>query len=273
MLYALDGELREAGEAAVGPGDRGLTLGDGVFETIAVRGGRARRLDDHLARLAEGLRILGFSNPPEGEALARAVARVIEANALDRGVLRLTVTRGTGARGVSTAGCGDPRVLVTAAEGLPEMTPVTAVICRDVRRNDLSPASRMKSLSYLDNVLARREAEAQGAQEALLVNTRGRLAEASVANVFVVNRRSLRTPPISEGALPGVARKALLEALDAVEEPIAITELEAAEEVFLTNSLGVRAVTAIGGRKLPAGGDGALTAAAQAAYARLFGAD
>lgn len=273
MLYTLDGELHEDGAPALGPGDRGLTLGDGAFETMAVRGGRAMRLDDHLDRLAEGLRILAFSTPPERRALGEAVARVVAANALEQGVIRLTVTRGAGARGVSIAGCDSPRVLVTAAAGLPEMAPVEAVVCREVRRNDLSPTSRVKSLSYLDSVLARREAETRGAREGLLLNTRGRLAEASIANVFVVNRRRLRTPPLSEGALPGVARKVLLEALDAWEEPIEAAELETAEEVFLTNSLGVRPVTAIDGRSLPAGARGSATAAAQAAYARAFGVD
>ncbi len=273
MLYALDGELCEGGAPAIGPGDRGLTLGDGAFETVAVRGGGAMRLDDHLDRLAEGLRILAFSTMPERAAVGEAVARVIAANALERGVIRVTVTRGAGARGVSTAGCDSPRVLVTAAAALPEMTPVEAVLCREVRRNELSPTSRVKSLSYLDNVFARHEAEARGVQEGLLLNTRGRLAEASVANVFLVSRRRLRTPPVSEGALPGIARKVLLQALDVVEEPIDAADLETAEEAFLTNSLGVRPLSVIDGRRLPAGGEGSATAAARAAYAQAFGAD
>lgn len=250
MKYYLDGRLHDDGTPALPPDDRGLTLGDGAFETIAVRGGRAMRLAAHLDRLQRAFDVLSLSPAPGRDSLWAAVTGVIEANALDTGVVRLTVTRGAGLGGLRLPDSPRPRILATARQGLPAPSGVRAIVSTRVRRNEHSPASRIKSLSYLDNVLARLEAESAGADDALLLNTRDRLAEATTANVVAVRDGVAATPPVSEGCLPGIARRALMAAMTVVERPLDMHDLFAADEVLLTASTGVRAVLSIDGRAI-----------------------
>ncbi|RDD60837.1 aminotransferase class IV [Ferruginivarius sediminum] len=250
MRYYLNGSLHEEGTAAITPDDRGLTLGDGAFETIAVRGGQAMRLDWHLERLAHALSVLAFPARPGHEDLEAAVTAAVQGNALDAGVVRLTVTRGPGARGLRLPAETRPNVLATASEGLPPMHPIRLLVSQRVRRNEQSPLSGIKSISYLDNVLARIEAEAAGADEALLLNTQGRVAEAATANVFAVIGGAVVTPPVGEGCLPGIARRALMEPLAVEERRLQQDDLLAANEVFLTSSLGARSVSTIDSRPI-----------------------
>lgn len=257
MRASLNGTLIDAEAPALAAGDRGFTLGDGVFETLAVRDGQVRRQDRHLDRLHHGLAVLGIA-PPDRAELAAALEDTRAANALSDGVLRLSVSRGPGGRGVAAAGAGPATVLVTAQAGRPPQTPLSAVVARALRRNPRSPTSRIKSLSYLDNVLARREAERRGAGEALLLDTRGRLAEASVANVVLDLDGAAVTPPLADGALPGVTRAVLLEAGLLTVARVPGAALNAAREIVLINSLGVRAVICLDGRAVGAGATGPL---------------
>jgi branched-chain amino acid aminotransferase len=250
MRYYLNGSLYDWGTAAVTPDDRGLTLGDGAFETIAVRGRRPVRLDWHLERLTHALSVLAFSPRPRNAELEAAVAATVEGNALNAGVVRLTVTRGPGARGLRLPAETQPTVMATANAGLPPMHPVDLLVSRRVRRNEQSPLSGIKSISYLDNVLARIEAEAAGADEALLLNTQGHVAEAATANVFAVIDGAVITPPVAEGCLPGIARRALMAPLAVEERRLQRDDLLAADEVFLTSSLGARSVSTIDGRPI-----------------------
>jgi branched-chain amino acid aminotransferase len=162
-------------------------------------------------------------------------------------------TLGRGAGGLRLPSAPRPSVLATAREGLPEPAGVRTILSTRVRRNEHSPASAIKSLSYLDNVLARLEAEAAGGQDALLLNTKGRLAEATTANVFAVLDGVPVTPPVAEGCLPGVARRALMAAMTVTERPLEPGELFAAEDIFLTASTGVRAVLSIDGHEIGKG--------------------
>jgi len=250
MSYLLNGTLHPDDAPAVSPRDRGLTLGDGVFETIAVREGAPVRLSRHLDRLDEGLATLGIEGVPDRETLAADIARLLAAEEVRRGVLRLTVTRGPAGRGLSTEGCGPPSVLVTASAMQPPRAPVSLTVARTVRRNAFSPVSRIKSLSYLDNVLAYREAEQRGHDDALLCNTAGLVAETAIANIFAVVDGELVTPPVAEGALPGIAREAVMESFPATTAPLSLAELLAAEEAFVTNSLCVRRVRGIDGEPI-----------------------
>lgn len=267
MLFSLNGELHSAGTPALPPDDRGLALGDGAFETIAVRGGRPLRLPAHLDRLAEALAILAIAPAPAREATAAAVTAVIDANALAEGVVRLMVTRGAAPRGLAPPPECRPNVVATAGAGLPSGAPVHAVVATRVRRNEHSPLSGVKSLSYADNVLARMEAAAAGADDAVLLNTAGRVAEATAANVFAVRRGRVLTPPLADGCLPGVARRVLLAALPAVEHPLTPDDLRTAEEVFLTASTGARPVLSLDGHPIAAGRPGGVAARAQAILA------
>ncbi|MCW2243277.1 aminotransferase class IV [Azospirillum canadense] len=259
MTLWLNGRLIAAEEARIDPTDRGFTLGDGLFETIRVAGGQPRYLDRHLARLAASADLLDLPLPYPADALSAAMAALIAAQGLAEGVLRLTLTRGTGARGVPPPADPKPTVLITLAPAGPVAGPVEAVIARSTRRNEHSPLSRLKTLNYLDAIIARQEAAKRGAGEALLLNTAGRLAESSVANLFVVREGRLLTPPPSEGALPGIRRGLILERYAAEEQPVTRDHLFAADEAFLTNSLGLRPLLAVDGRAIGSGTPGPIT--------------
>lgn len=246
MKVWLNGALLDADAARIAPDDRGFTLADGLFETLQARGGAVLRLEAHLARLRRGASLLGLPLPrlDYGQILADTLA----ANGLADGVLRLTLSRGRGARGVLPPAESTPTVLVTGAP-LPPLSSVRLVIARVTRRNEFSPLSGIKSLNYLDNILARQEAAGRGADDAVLLNTQGRIAETSMANVFVVKDGALLTPPVGDGALPGVMRAELLK-LGAVERMLSPEDLMASREMFLTTSLGIRSVEEIEGRPL-----------------------
>lgn len=248
MKLFLGTALVEEADAAVSPFDRGFTLGDGLFETLRVKGGRVLRCEAHLARLAAGAGILGLPLPAVD--LAAALALTAEANGLADGVLRLTLTRGPGPRGVLPPAEPRPTLVISAASLAPPLPPARLVIARATRRNERSPLAQVKSLNYLDGILARQEAARRGADDAVLLNTRDGIAETSIANLFAVIGRDLVTPPLSEGVLPGVMRAAVL-AEGARERPLSEGDLAAAQEIFLTSALGIRPVAALEGRRLP----------------------
>jgi branched-chain amino acid aminotransferase len=251
MVIWVDGQLIDADVPCILAGDRGLTLGDGLFETIALRQGRVRYLERHLARLCRGAQVLGLPSV-EGQA-QRAVAELLLASPVEQGVVRLTVTRGSGARGLTPPADPRPTVMATLAPMPTADAPLRAIVARRTRRNEHSPLAGIKSLNMLDNVLARAEAVERGGDEALLVNTAGRIAEAATATLFADLEGVIVTPPQSDGALPGIARALALEAGLAIERPIALEELYRARALALTNSLGVRAVVSLDGVSLPAG--------------------
>ena len=253
----LNGEMLTAGAARIDPADRGFTLGDGLFETIRVRDGAAVWLDRHLARLAEGSAVLGIPARFDDAALAEACAAVIAAEGIEAGVLRLTVSRGVGPRGVLPPAEPSPTVLIAGAAGLPPQGPVALVVAHGTCRNQASPLSRVKSLNYLDAVLARREAAERGADDAVMLNTAGRVAETSIANVFARIDGAWATPPVAEGALSGIMRAEVLARLGAAEQPLSVADLQRAEAVLLTNALSIRAVARLEDAPLPAGGDAA----------------
>ncbi|EWY42682.1 2-keto-4-methylthiobutyrate aminotransferase [Skermanella stibiiresistens SB22] len=250
MKVWLNGALVAAADARIDPADRGFTLGDGLFETIRVAGGRPCHLERHLARLAEGAATLGIPLPHSTAEIAAGLGRLLEGNGLAEGSIRLTLTRGAGPRGLLPPAAPSPTLLATAAPAAPSPPPARAVIASVTRRNEHSPLSRLKSLNYLDNILARREAADRGADEALMLNTQGRLAEATVGNVFVMLDGALITPPVSEGALPGIARGLVIERLQVLERPVTVEELHRTAEIVITNSLAVRGVASLEGKPL-----------------------
>jgi len=260
----LNGRLMADDEARIDPTDRGLTLGDGLFETIAVRGGQGLRLDAHLARLRAGAEVIGLAVPYAGHELKAAFQDVIEANAIDFGVLRLTLTRGPAPRGLRPPVPAQPTLLITGvSQDLTAQEPVTAVIATTTRRNEHSPLSGIKSTSALDGILAAREAAKRGADDALLLNGAGNLAEATAANLFLVIDGGAVTPPVHDGAMPGVMRADVIRGLSAAERTLRPADLSSASEAFLTNSLGIRPLTAVDGEPIGDGNPGPVTAEAQ----------
>lgn len=251
MTVWLDGALLPDTAAAFPIEDRGLLLGEGLFETLLAWDGTVLEGDAHLARLARSAGILGLPLAWSPAALAEAMVEVLKANALDggRGVLRLTLTGGDGPRGLLPLAVPRPRLLITArrADALP--TEPAAVVIAPFTVSAASPLRGHKTLSALEQVLARRYAAAAGAQEALLLNSIGHLVEASAANLFLVRDGALLTPPLADGALPGITRARVL-ALAAeagvpatADRSLSIEDLVSADEAFLTSSLvGLRGI-------------------------------
>jgi branched-chain amino acid aminotransferase len=246
----LNGAPIPADTARIDPSDRGFTLADGLFETIRIVGGRPSWRDRHLARLRAGAALLGIPVPFDDPTLSAALDTVLSANAVHHGSARLTLTRGPAPRGLLPSPDPRPTLLITATPGLPPVTPVHAVLSLATRRNQHSPLSRIKSLAYLDAILARREAADRGADDAILLDTDGHVAEASAANLFVLSNGVLATPPVSDGALPGIARGLILERCAATERSLSPTDLHTADAVFLTNALGLRPLISLDGAPL-----------------------
>lgn len=245
-----NGVLRPHGETRIAPDDRGFTLGDGLFETIRVHAGAVLHVARHLARLRDGAGRLGIPIMRDDASIGAALTATASANALQQGSLRLTVSRGPAARGLASPQDPRPTMLISAG-GLSDLSPVRAIIADSTRRNEFSLLSRIKSLNYLDGVLARREAEAAGAAEAILLNTGGWVAEATAANLVVMLDGELLTPPVDHGALPGIARGLLIARGVVTEAPITPEALHDAGAILTCSSLGVRLITTLDGRAVP----------------------
>lgn len=254
MIVDLNGMLTHAAAARIDPADRGFLLGDAIFESLRVRGGRAEFLAEHLTRLEEASRVTGIPLPFDLVNIEGRIASLAEVNNLMEGALRLTVSRGPASRGVAPPMDCVPTVLL-AIHPLPPTRndAVSAVIATATRRNEFSPFSRVKATPYLDSIVALKEARENGAQDAILLNTAGRVASAAFANLFAVVGGRLVTPPSADGPLAGITRGRLLAQLDGVPESLTPDDLAAAGEIFLTNSFGIRPVIALDGRALPIG--------------------
>ncbi|MDY7105238.1 MAG: aminotransferase class IV [Actinomycetota bacterium] len=266
----LDGRLLPAAEAAIATTDRGLTVGDGVFETMLVIDGRAFALRRHLERLAASADALGITTPAPGE-LRTAVEELLTATGPAAGRVRLTATAGPGSVGTARHG-GVPTVLVTATDRPTYPATSTVAVVRWTR-NERDATAGVKTTSYAGNVRALAAAHGAGADEALFANTSGALCEGTGTNVFVVRDGRLCTPPLSSGCLPGVTRALVLELTDAVEADLAPDDLRRADEAFLTSTTrGVHPIAAVDGSSLVEA-PGPITKAAAEAYAELQARD
>ncbi|MCI0467136.1 MAG: aminotransferase class IV [Beijerinckiaceae bacterium] len=260
-----NGQISLLDEAHISAADRGFLLGDGVFETMPVYDGRIFDLDAHLDRLASGLALLNLAAAIDLAKLRSGIAQYLAAEAAKSAVLRLTITRGPGPRGLLPPEPPHPTVLMTLSPmPQPRAAPVSLHVATVTRRNEHSPLSRIKALPYLDNILALQEARANGADEALLLNTRGAIACASTANLFAIRDGRLETPPVCDGALPGTMRALVLSLaeelrLAALEQALHVEDLAAADEVFITNSIcRVAAAKACNGKPLGGRAGGAV---------------
>ncbi len=270
MKVWLDGQLLEAKHASVSVADHGLTVGDGVFETMALRDGLPFALSRHLDRLARSAELLGLV-PPSADELRLAVAELLaaEAGGLAGGParVRITVTGGAAPFG-SERGDAPCTVLVTASAG--KAWPATAdVVVVAWTRNEKAPTTGAKTTSYADNVVALAEAHRRGGSEAIFANTRGQLCEGTGSNVFVGMGGRLYTPPLSSGCLAGITRELLLEWTGAEEEALSLAALADADEAFLASSTrDVQPIRAVDGRPLPSA-SGPLTKAAAEVFAAM----
>jgi branched-chain amino acid aminotransferase len=242
VIY-LNGTIVPPEQARIDPFDRGFSLGDGLFETLRAYDGRPFRLADHLERMSTAAATLEIPLPVDMPAVAEAVIALLRANAHVQGdaAIRITLSRGTGPRGLAPPEDPRPTLLIATAEYAPPRESCAAVTV-DIRRNEGSPQSRMKALGMLDNVLAAQEAAKRGAEEAILANNAGAIACGARANVFAVVDGRLITPPLQDGVLPGIARRVVLEIAAAwqlrhEESSLSAADLRRAEEILLTNSL------------------------------------
>ncbi|MEW2604674.1 aminodeoxychorismate lyase [Streptomyces sp. NPDC047916] len=259
MRIWVNGGLRDADDARLSVLDHGLTVGDGVFETVRVADGRPFALTRHLERLTRSARGLGLAGP-DHDAVRRAVAAVVEANPVELGRLRITYTGGLSPLG-SDRGDAAPS-LVVALGGTTRRPDSTAVVTVPWTRNERGAVTGLKTTSYAENVVALARAHEHGASEAIFPNTVGQLCEGTGSNVFVVLDGRIHTPPIASGCLAGITRALTLEWTGAQETELPLDVLERADEIFLTSTLrDIQAVHRVDGRELP-GAPGPVTAKA-----------
>jgi branched-chain amino acid aminotransferase len=237
----LDGDIIDVRDVRLEPFSRAFRWGEGLFETIRVRGGVLEYLADHLRRMSASARALGFQ-PPDVERIARMACLFVKARSLERGAVRITLARRDARR---LWPCDDPAtsVLITGSEGIPYPEDIAARgLAAAVIEEPCRVAgflSRHKTTSYLASIMARKAAFEASADIAVMRNQFGRIAEADIANIFVrcADGRVV-TPPIEEGALPGITRARLMAAMPGIEEaPLTKEDLRLAEELVFTNAL------------------------------------
>ncbi|MGI0149087.1 MAG: aminotransferase class IV [Thermoplasmata archaeon] len=242
--------------------DRGYRYGDGCFETIRIHGGAPFRLEAHFSRLRHSLELLRIESGWSREDLLQGMRKIAEANAIGEGLIRITVTAGerVTARGHATI----------TSRSLPEIPANPALHISDLARRLSGPLSQCKSIARSAESVGLREANAEGAFDAILLNEKGRVAETTARNVFVVAGGGLSTPPTYDGALAGVTRAAVLdiarrEKLRVRETSLSVERLRAGDEVFLTGSgVGVLGIASVDGHRYEM--PGPVTGRIRAAY-------
>jgi branched-chain amino acid aminotransferase len=259
----VNGRVLDPDDALVPALDHGMTVGDGVFETMRTVGGVPFAFERHLARIQRSAAGLGLCLPDRA-LLEQAVSEVVAASELDECRVRLTITAGAGPLG-SGRTAGECTVVVAVAE-LEPVPAVTDVITVPWVRNERSPLAGLKTTSYADNVVALARAHEHGASEAIFANTRDELCEGTGTNVFVALDGRLLTPPLSSGCLAGITRELVLECTGAVEETLPYDVLFRADEMFLTSTIRqVQAVAHVDRHAVPAA-PGPITTAAREAF-------
>jgi len=254
----VDGSLLRPDEAAISAVDHGVTVGDGVFETLKLDGGRPFALTRHLRRLASSATGLGLVHPDDDRVREGIDAVLAVGERFDFGRLRVTVTGGVGPLGSGRYGA--PLTYVVVAGPAERAADSTAVSVVPWTRNERSAVAGLKTTSYAENVVALAHALERGASEALLANTRGHLCEGTGSNVFLAQGGRVLTPPLSSGCLAGITRELLIEwaladGIDVQETDLGLDELRAADEVMLTSSTrDVQAVHAVDDRRFDAPG-------------------
>ena len=234
--------------------DRALLLADGLFETVLIRKGQPQLLQEHLLRWSDGAALLGMDAPPQGDRLEPLIEEAIQRSQLSDadGALRLNWSRGsTSQRGIGLPASGQHRFWLTLQPCTPTFSPVTTITSRHERRNASSRLSRCKTFAYGQSIQARREAQEQGADDALLLNTAGALCCGTAGNLLVLRRGHWLTPPLSSGCLPGVMRGRALAQGIAVETELAAT-FDADDQAVLINSLSCRPIASHNGKPMAA---------------------
>jgi branched-chain amino acid aminotransferase len=276
----INGKLFDKQDAKVSVYDHGLLYGDGVFEGIRVYSGKVFRLREHIERLYESARHIHLEVPLSQDEMSRAVLDTVKANNKHDGYIRLIITRGAGTLGLDPRRTSEPQIIIIVDDislypaelyenGLEIITAST------IRNHPNAVNPRIKSLNYLNNILAKIEAIRAGVLEAIMLNPEGKVAECTGDNIFVVRRGKLLTPPIDAGILEGVTRNAVMEL--AVQAGIPVREIDltrhdvyAADECFLTGTAAeVIAVVKCDDRVIGDGKPGPITRQLRERFQRL----
>src|SRR5262249_47667103 len=280
VVYA-GGKFSGAGEAAVSVFDHGLLYGDGIFEGIRAYAGRVYKLERHIERLFDSAKAIRLEIPASRDEVAELVLETCRRNEIDDGYVRLVITRGAGDLGIDPRSCPQPDIIVIAKR-VPALYGVkpwqgASVVTSAFRRHApdvLSPS--IKSLNYLNNILARIEANDRGADEALFLDQHGHVAEATVDNLFIVVDRTLMTPPTATN-LRGITRETVIElatelGIRTEERPFTLFDVWTAREAFLCGTMAeIVPITTVDGRAIggAAHSPGPMTTRIAAAYHRL----
>ena len=266
----INGTFFDKEEARISVFDHGLLYGDGVFEGLRSYGGKVFRLQEHLERLYESALAIHLQIPMDIDPLAAAVNESLQVNKIDDGYVRLVVTRGVGTLGLDPAQTSDPQVIIIAdritlypeefyTNGLKLVTVST------VRNHPAALSPRIKSLNYLNNILAKIEGKQAGSIEALMLNHKGEVAECTGDNIFLVRKGGLLTPPREAGILDGITRQAVCElavesGLKVQEIPLTRHDVFIADECFLTGTAAeVIPVIEVDSRRIGTGRPGPIT--------------
>ena len=260
MFVLLNGQFVSEEQAVMPVADRSFLYGDGVFETIPVYNGKPFRWAQHLERLARGADFLKIRLAFAPKELRVLAGELIERNQMPSAVLRLTLSRGVGDRGYSPRGADSPVVVMTVHARTPvdpQNPPFWRLVTSSFKLPASDPMSSFKTNNRLLQVVARAEAEAADADDALLLNTNGEVAESSSANLFWIYRDTVYTTPTGRGALPGITRAVVLELCQALDLPtnkrvIKPESLRKSEGMFLSlSSMGIVPVGALDGESVP----------------------
>ncbi len=246
MKIYIDGEFHDEAHAKISVFDHGLLYGDGIFEGIRFYNGRVRKLEDHMDRLWDSAKALCLTIPMTKAEMVEALLETLRANGLDDGYVRLVVTRGVGNLGLDPNRCARASVIIIASKLAlyPEESytkGLMIITCATRRMSSAALPPAIKSLNYLNNILAKIEANQCGAAEALMLNDAGCIAECTADNIFVVKKGRIFTPPVSAGSLRGITRGLVFEIAAELDIPISEPELTrydvfTADECFLTGT-------------------------------------
>ena len=270
LLVHMNGSFVEKSKATVSVFDHGLLYGDGVFEGIRAYSGIVFKLEEHIARLYDSAKVLRLNLPVSPREMSERVLETLRKNRLRDAYIRLVVTRGPGDMGVDPANCVNPTLIIIAEPMATVLGPrepkVIRLVISTVRRDAVDATTHeIKSLNYLNSILAKMEANNVGADDAILLDRRGFVSEASVTNLFIVKDGKLATPSSAAGILHGITRARVIKlcydlGLEVQERDVTPFEVLTADEVFLVGTKSeIVAVGSVGDVRIGTGAAGPVT--------------
>ncbi|MDO4586834.1 MAG: branched-chain-amino-acid transaminase [Planctomycetia bacterium] len=280
----INGELVPQEDAKISVFDHGFLFGDGIFEGMRSYNGKVFRMNDHIDRLWDSAKTLGFEIPVSKEEMIQAVYQTLKANNISDGYIRLIVTRGCGTLGLDAHLCGTPQIVIITnllslySSDLYEKG-IKIVTASTIRMPSSSLNPRVKSLNYLNNIMAKIEGHNAGCEEAMMLNHKGDVAECTGDNIFIVRKGKLLTPPIDACILEGITRNAVIDVanqigLDVAEKAFTRHDVYCAEECFMTGSAAeLIPVIEVDGRAIGTGKPGPITKRILTAFRELVASE